>query len=186
MDKFPLYLDAVPVGELTVTRQGLYTCFQVECALAQPALCRAFAVGESGRLRLGVVEPLGAGTFGICRKLPTRDCAAAGRLTKGELERCGQQTVPEPDRPAARWRPEPHPERLFRSDFLKEQLRFARGVLVSRRGAVQLIALPFDSRRPFLMTALFCFARVCTIGTNLYAVFAFDRDERPVFSGEEK
>ena len=46
---------------------------------------------------------------------------------------------------------------------------------------MRYVALPFDCRRPFLLTGLFCFARVRRIGGRDYAVFAFDRWEMPVF-----
>ena len=190
MDKFPLYFSGRSVGELTVTREGLYDCFRVECHPPEAALYRAFAVGESGRLRLGVLEPEGD-VFGIRRRFPIRESAGLGKLLHGELLPCGREetSVPEsPDLPPLSeppmqgdWKAAPPPERMFRSPFLREQLRDIPGILARQEGGCRFVALPYHGRRPFLLSALFCFARICSIGGKEYAVFAFDRDENPVF-----
>ena len=63
MDKFPLLLDGGPSGELTAEREALYTWFTARCPLPEEegALWCAWAVGDRGDLRLGVLEPQGEG-----------------------------------------------------------------------------------------------------------------------------
>ena len=114
-------------------------------------------------------------------------CEACCRLEPGTLARlyavgkAGELRPVEPPEGSGVWEPAPAPERLFRGDFLRGELRGCRGVLTRKEGEIRYLALPFDCRRPFLLTSLFCFARVRPIGGKAYAVFAFDRAERPVF-----
>ena len=180
MDKFPLYLNGRSIGELTVTREGLYDCFRVECSPPERELYRAYAVGEQGRLRLGILEPEGKG-FGIRRRIPAREAAEAGRLVCGQLRTLAEEAAGAASIPEADWRAAPRPERLFRSAFLREQLRGIPGVLVREQAGCRFVALPYSGRRPFLLASLFCFARIQRISGREYAVFAFDREENPVF-----
>ena len=55
MDKFPLIWRERPLGEMSVEREALYTWFTVCCRLPEPGLWCAWAVGEQGQLRLGVL-----------------------------------------------------------------------------------------------------------------------------------
>ena len=180
MDKFPLYLNGRSIGELTVTREGLYDCFRVECSPPDQEIYRAYAVGEQGRLRLGILEPEGE-VFGIRRKIPVRETAEAGKLVCGQLQTLEEEPWSAVFTPEADWRAVPHPERLFRSSFLREQLRGISGVLIQEQAGCRFVALPYSGRRPFLLASLFCFARIQRISGREYAVFAFDRDENPVF-----
>lgn len=176
MDKFPLYREGRQAGELTVTREGLYDCFLAECRLPESPVYRAFAVGERGVLRLGVLEPQ-RGMFRISRRVPARETESLGKLLRGEAR------PPEEEKTFAPggWQAVLAPEKLFRSGFLRQQLRGATGVLTREESGCRLLALPFDPHRPFLLTALFCFARIRKIGGGDYAIFAFDKGENPVF-----
>ena len=60
MDKFPLLWNGRAVGALTTERQELYTWFTARCRLPERGLWCAWAVGDQGELRLGVVEPEGS------------------------------------------------------------------------------------------------------------------------------
>ena len=59
MDKFPLMQDGRPVGELITEREALYTWYEARCRLPGEGLWCAWAVGDRGELRLGVLEPCG-------------------------------------------------------------------------------------------------------------------------------
>ena len=60
MDKFPLIWAGVSAGELITERESLYTCFSARCRLPEEGqLWCAWAVGERGELRLGILEPAG-------------------------------------------------------------------------------------------------------------------------------
>ena len=73
------------------------------------------------------------------------------------------------------------PEALFRSRWLREQLWGLSGLLTRSGDGRRYVAAPYDAGRPFPLPALFCFARVVRIGGRMYAVFAFDKGEQPVF-----
>ena len=66
MDKFPLYLGEKSTGELTVEPEALYTWFTARCRLPDQELWCAWAVGDAGELRLGILEP--SGEEGVIRR----------------------------------------------------------------------------------------------------------------------
>ena len=179
MDKFPLLLDGVPSGELTAEREALYTWFTARCPLPaeEGALWCAWAVGDRGELRLGVLEPQGEGGGpGMIRRRFSRQMTAPlGRVLRGEARPAGQR---EPER----WENAAAPERLFRAAWLRQRLRGVQPGLTRKTGdGVRELALPYDAKKPFPLTALFCFARVRSIGEGRWAVFRFDSEEHPVF-----
>ncbi len=171
MGRYPVLWEGRQLGELETAAENLYTRFAVRCRLPGEGLWCAWAVGADGELRLGVLEPEREGAV-IRRRFSRQAMAPLGRLVRGELR---------PLEERAHWEEQERPERLFATPWLQEQLRGAAGVLARREGGVLFLALPYDPRRPFLLTALFCFAHIRTIGGRAYAVLAFDREEMPVF-----
>ena len=173
MDKFPLMQDGRPVGELITEREALYTWYEARCRLPGEGLWCAWAVGDRGELRLGVLEPCG-NRASIRRRFSAQLTAPMGRLLQGEIR---------PVRPAepGDWAPLERPEALFRSRWLREQLWGLSGLLTRSGDGRRYVAAPYDAGRPFPLPALFCFARVVRIGGRIYAVFAFDKGEQPVF-----
>ena len=61
MDKFPLMQGGVSVGGAHHGAGALYTWFEARCRLPGEGLWCAWAVGDRGELRLGVLEPVGTG-----------------------------------------------------------------------------------------------------------------------------
>lgn len=174
MDKFPLLWAGKPVGELVTEREALYTWFTARCRLPEEGLWCAWAVGEQGELRLGVLEPVGERAE-IRRRFSGQMTAPLGRLRQGELRPAGGGGVP--------WEAEPAPERLFRTPWLRQQLQGAQGVLTRREGeGRRALALPYDPKRPFPLVPLFCFARLRCLGEGRYVVYVLDGREWPVFS----
>ena len=173
MDKFPLYQDKKPVGELTIEREALYTWFDARCRFPGEGLWCAWAVGDQGELRLGVLEPCGD-RASIRRRFSDRMTIPLGKLQRGELR---------PVRPegTVEWRQADHPEQMFQTLWLREKLRGAGRVLIKEVGGHRFVAIPYDSRRPFPLARLFCLARICRINGDPYVVFAFDGKETPVF-----
>ena len=173
MDKFPLLRDGRPAGELIAEREALYTWFEARCPLPGEGLWCAWAVGDLGELRLGILEPVGD-LASIRRRFSARLTDPLGRLQWGEIRpACPAET--------GAWTPLTAPEALFRVPGLRRELGRTPGVLIRDRGDRRDVAVPYDPARPFPLTALFCFARICRIGGRDYAVFSFDREERPVF-----
>lgn len=174
MDKFPLLWEGRPAGELTTERETLYTWFTARCRLPEEGLWCAWAVGDLGELRLGVLEPEGE-QAAIRRRFSDRMTAPLGKLLRGELRSARIREARED------WGPVQEPERLFRAPWLRQRLRGARGVLTRREGGCRYVALPYDKEKCFPLTTLFCFARIQRIGGNEYVIYAFDAQEAPVF-----
>lgn len=176
MDKFPILLDSRPAGELSVEQEGLYTCFTARCPLP-PGLWCAWAVGDRGELRLGVLEP--SGNQGVIRRRFSRQLTGPlGRLLRGEAR---PAALREPEN----WETVPDPERLFRAPWLRQRLRGAQGVLTRQTGEGRCLALPYDRGKPFPLTTLFCFAHLREIRAASYVVYHFDSQDRPVFPLEK-
>ena len=173
MDKFPLLWKEKAVGELTVEQEALYTCFSARCTLPGEDLWCAWVVGDRGELRLGVLEPQ-RGVGVISRRFSHRMVAPAGQLLRGEVRPAASSNEHETDWTAADC------DELVRVPGLRERLQGVEGVLWRREGERQLLAVPYDSRRPMPLTPLFCFAQPQRIRGERYLVFAFDGQNRPV------
>ena len=170
MDKFPLLWEGKAIGELSAEQETLYTWFTVRCRLPGEDIWCAWAVGDRGELRLGVVEPQN----GIRRRFSHQMTAPLGKLLRGELRPAG-------DRTEENWTAAPEPDRLFRTPWLRRQLRDVRGALTRTAEAGRFLALPYDEKQPFPLTPLFCLAQPRNIGGKRYMVYAFDGKEWPVF-----
>ena len=170
MDKFPLLWEGKAIGELSAEQATLYTGFTVRCRLPGEDIWCAWAVGDRGELRLGVVEPQN----GIRRRFSHQMTAPLGKLLRGELRPAG-------DRTEENWTAAPEPDRLFRTPWLRRQLRDVRGALTRTAEAGRFLALPYDEKQPFPLTPLFCLAQPRNIGGKRYLVYAFDGKEWPVF-----
>lgn len=170
MDKFPLLWEGKTVGELSVEHESLYTWFAARCRLPGEGIWCAWVVGDGGELRLGVVEPQN----GIRRRFSRQMTAPLGRLLHGEVRPAGGRT-------AEIWAAAPEPDHLFRTPWLRRQLRGIQGVLTRTAGEVRLLALPYDGKRAFPLTPLFCLARPKEIEGKRYLIYAFDEKEWPVF-----
>ena len=170
MDKFPLLWEGKAIGELSAEQETLYTWFTVRCRLPGEDIWCAWAVGDRGELRLGVVEPQN----GIRRRFSHQMTAPLGKLLRGELRPAG-------DRTEENWTAAPEPDRLFRTPWLRRQLRDVRGALTRTAEAGKFLALPYDEKQPFPLTPLFCMAQPRNIGGKRYLVYAFDGKEWPVF-----
>ena len=70
---------------------------------------------------------------------------------------------------------------LFRTRRFRRQSRHVRDALTSTDGDRRRVALARDENAPFPLPELFCLASPARIGARDYWVFAFDRQEWPVF-----
>lgn len=169
MDKYPLYLDGRPAGELTVSESGMYADYRAVCRISGSAFLRAYLAGERSEMLLGVLAPEG-GAYTIRRRLSHRETAGLGKLLRCDARREGELA----------WECVSAPERLLTSPYFSHMLQGVPGVLSQQQGERRLIAVPYDPAKPFPMTPLFCFAKICRIEGARHAVFAFDRQERPL------
>ena len=122
MDKFPLMQGCFSVGELITEQEALYTWFEARCRLPGEGLWCAWAVGDRGGLRLGVLEPCGDRAT-IRRRFSARLTAPLGKLRQGEIR---PAHPPEPED----WTPLERSAVRLRSPWLREQLHLVPGVLV--------------------------------------------------------
>lgn len=171
MEQFPLLWRGTTVGEMTVETVGLYTCFRCTCRLPGDGLWHAWAVGEGGELRLGVLEPAGDRAV-LRRRLSSRSWGHLGRLKCAQLRPAGEREE--------HW--QPMPLLPFRTPWLRRELSSCGGILTRTEGGRRWIAVPYDSHRPFPLTQLFCLSSVRSIRGGEYVVFVFDENEVPGFS----
>lgn len=176
MDKFPLLWSGRPAGELATEKEPLYTWFTARCHLPEEGLWCAWAVGEQGELRLGVLEPEG-GQMSIRRRFSDRMTAPLGRLLRGEVRSAVED--------ASVWEAVPEPERFFRTPWLRRQLRGVKGALTRRGEGWRQLALPYDPRKPYPLVPMFCLSRIRRLGEERYVIYTFDRQEWPI-PGPEK
>ena len=173
MDKFPICWKGASVGELTVEKELLHTCFSAKVSLPKnDGLWCVWLVGNRGEVRLGIPEPTGE-TATICRRFSDRMAAPLGNLLRGEL------------RPVAKkhsaWEPVLSPENLFRSQWLHQRIKGYHGILSKQSGNCKFLAVPYDKGNAFPFVDLFCFSSCLKIEGRSYLVFAFDEKERVTF-----
>ena len=173
MDKFPLLWSGRSAGELITEQEALYTWFEARGRLPGEGLWCAWAIGDLGELRLGIMEPCGR-EASIRRRFSSRLTAPVGRIQRGELR---------PAHPAETgdWQALARAETADSLPWVRQKLQSVPGALARTEGALRYVAVPYDPARPFPLTSLFCFARICRIGSRDYAVFAFDKEGRPAF-----
>ena len=177
MERFPVLWEGKTCGELTMEREGLYTCFSARAHLPEGIRC-AWVAGERGEVRLGILEPLQGGMWEIRRRVSNAAAAPMGRILRCEVRRVGEC--------APVWQAVPEPERLFTTPFFRQGLQGTDGVLSCRRDGECLLALPWNKAAPFPLAPLFCLARLHCIGNRYYIVYAFDEKERPILPKKEK
>ena len=173
MERVPVFSQGRSVGELTAEADGLYERYQADCAIEDGAPMRLYAVYEKQELPLGIPEPEKS-RLCLLRRISRKRCENGGRLLRGELRGMAQNGDPV-------WQEVSVPGELFHSVLWKERLHQVSGVLTRQESGRRYLALPYYLNRPFLLTELFCFARIVRIHGQEYAVFAFDQDENPVF-----
>lgn len=171
MEKVPLYCGGREAGELRAAEEGVYVTFHALCRPTEPALLRAYVIGQQGELRLGVLAPEN-GAFTIRRRFSKNAVRPLGRLLRGEARPCGEES--------AAWEPMGDPEERFPGGLPRRLLAGVTGVLTRREGRLHLAALPWEDRGPFPLPELFCFARVEQIEKQRCVVFAFDDAGEPV------
>lgn len=160
-------------GRLTLREEG--TLVQVQAARPNDGrgLYKVWLQGPGGRLLLGTLVPE-QGELRLRR-----------RLRRGELERqgcwpvTGGETVLAFAFERGTWLQEERPERLVKDVVLRQALR-GQTMLLRRGEGGFWLAAPFDTRRPFPLTPLFCLAKSERVEGRSHVVFFFDREGNPV------
>lgn len=174
METVKLFCAGQETGEITLRRDG--RCTEIRASMPDPGdgVYRAALIGEQGRMALGVMEPAGDG-LALCRRPYSRDVVRLGPLLRGEASRSvafwGQSG----------WRETMCPARLFQSEFIISRLPENGRAWWRREGEVLYLALPLEKGGPFPMEALFCLGRIQCVEGRCCVVYAFDKEEQPVF-----
>ena len=167
-----VYREERPVGTVTLSEGGGWAELRMSCLLDRTGLFRGFLACDGGELPLGVMEPQ-QGALAVCRRLYARDVAALGALRRGEARlsfRFGEGD----------WQAVREPGRLLVDPALRRCLEGTPRALRRREGERQLLAFPVEEGRPFPLEPLFCLARIRRVEGQLCAVYAFDREGRPL------
>ena len=174
--EYPVYCGQTLAGRVYLRENSGRLQAEMVCRRDDSGLFRGWLVGERGELALGVLAPEAEG---LCarRLLPEDWRAVLGEVLRGEMR------LSFPFRAEEGWRKVEEPRRFFRCSAFGLGLGEIEGALWRESRGLRLLALPFDNRRPFLLSALFCFARIREIDGKAYAVFAFDQEENPVMEG---
>ena len=172
MDKFPLLWEGKPSGELVTEREALYTWFTARCKRPREGIWCAWVIGNRGELRIGVLEPMGNQAV-IRRRFSDRMTQPLGKIVRGEIRSASAETVD--------WEAITEPGQLFRTPWLRRQLRGMGGTLTRKEGGKRFLALPYDQKSHFPLPALFCFAHIKYIREQSYVVYVFDDKEWPLF-----
>ena len=132
----------------------------------------AWAVGESGALRIGIPEPEGD-RLHLRRRFSRSMTAPIGRILRGELRM--------PERATPQWLPVDPAAPPVRSERFLRAIQARQGVLTCRVDGRLLLAFPRADDAPFPLEELFCFASFRQIKGSDFWIFAFDDAEWPVF-----
>lgn len=164
-------------GKLTVREEGMLVQLQASGPDDGRGLYKVWIHGPGGRLLLGTLMPEG-GSLHLRR-----------RLSRGELERSGCWPVTGGETVLAfafergRWLREERPERLVKDVVLRQALQGQ--TMLLRRGADGFcLAAPFDSKRPFPLTPLFCLSKTEQVEGGSRVIFCFDKEGNPVVPKE--
>lgn len=169
MEHLPVEYGGERVGEAVAEREKLYTSLKVRTAL-RPGLWYAWAVGERGELRVGVLEPVDG--YGVIeRRFSRQALEPVGTLLRVEARPAGD------GEPA--WKRAAQGQRLLRSVRFQRQLRNVRDALTRTDNGFRRVALVREDNAPFPIPELFCLASPTRIGTRDYWVFSFDRQGWP-------
>ena len=186
MDTMPVLFHGKKSGEARLERQALYTTVHVRCT-ARSGLWYAWAVGEEGEARIGILEP----AHGEMSTL-----APLGRLRRIELRPARESSAALPgESPAAKspasaqaspWQPCAEtwtfPDAFLRRQWQERRREGVREVLTQQADGKQYLAFPRTPSGPFPLPGLFCFARSAVIDGRDYWVFTFNPRQWPVMN----
>ena len=159
-------------GQLTTQQDGML----VRCEATRPndgrGIYKVWLAGAAGTVLLGTLAPEGD-TLRLCR-----------RVSRDSLERAGCWPI-EGGRcvlafsfQRSQWAVEPAERRM--TDPVLRRSAQGMSALVHEEEDGFRMALPFDCTHPFGLVPAFCFARVEPVRGQMCAVFAFDRQGRPL------
>lgn len=167
MDKVALLGNGKTVGEMTITPEGLYTVFHATVFALDAVVQAVYLVGETGEIRLGVLEKKGMGGD-IVRRLSNQSFRHIGTVTHGVV-RLAQDSP---------W--QPLEGRKFQSQYLNAQCQKVAGGWWKPWGGGVKIAVPYKQGTAYPLMGFFCFATVEEIDKYPYLVVTLSQQEQPM------
>lgn len=167
MDKVAVLEHGKTIGEMTLQPQGLYTVFHATVFVLDEAVQAVYLVGETGEMRLGVLEKKGQGGD-VVRQLSNQSYSHIGKVKHGVV-RLAQDSP---------W--QSLKGRSFTSPYLKALCPKIEGGLWKPWGQGMKIAVPYQRGKPYPLMALFCFAVGEEIDKTPYLVVTLTEKEQPV------
>lgn len=182
-EKFP-----VAKGWLTCRQTGQRAELLLELPNDGRGLYRAWVQGPGGKTELGTLLPEG-GCLRLARGFPIQELQRRGcwPVTGGQVQMTyAFSGAPSGPAMPKGWGRLAQPDQCFPHDpVLAQAARQAGSCLRCRRetGAFSL-AWPWEPRRPFPLSPLFCLAQVKSLGGRPHVVFSFAPDGTPVIPQE--
>ncbi len=151
-------------------------------------LYRGYVLGQGGLVELGTLLPEG-GCLRLGRSFPIAELRRQGcwPVTGGRVQMTYAFSNARPHQQPRGWSNIEHPEELFPRDQTLAQNAREAGTCIrccQKTGAF-FLAWPWNPRRDFPLSPLFCLARVRNLGGCPYVVFSFTAEGVPMIPEEE-
>ena len=165
-----------PQGAVTVRQEGRCALCRAISRAGERALYKAWLIGDKGRVLLGTLIPEG-GALRLRRSLEVSWLERQGAWPPRGAEileaySLGPQTIPQG------WNRQEEPWRLLEGE-LRECAREFHWAFLKRDMEGFFLALPWEGKKPFPLTPLFCLARVERLEGKWYILFRFSRQGKP-------
>ena len=160
-------------GKLTLREEGALVQLHAVRTDDGRGLYKVWVHGSGGRQLLGTLMPEGGALY------------LRRRLSRSELERSGcwpvtgGETVLAFSFERGKWLREERPEQMVKDVVLRKALQ-GQTMLLRRGEDGFCLSAPFDSKRPFPLTPLFCLSTIERVEGGSRVIFRFDREGNPV------
>ena len=161
-------------GILSWEEQGAYLHLTACRPLQGDELYKVWLLGSQSEFLLGTMIPEGGQ---LClKRTVSRNTLHTSGCWPAVGVRCAQ-TTPHLSQPCWRW--EHFPAHLIADSVLSDSVCAWGAILYRKDNDGFSFAAPFDTRRPFPYTPLFCLACIATVDLHPHVIFSFTQDGRP-------
>lgn len=168
-------------GFLELWEQGMMVRLDAFRPMEQSALYKVWIRGSGGEFLLGTLIPEG-GQLKLSRTLSVDTLKKAGcwPVTGGKCAKYFHFTDTGNTKKAAHWHWDHHPNTRFTDPVLQESVASWGSMLLRPHNRGFQLAVPFNPRRPFPLTPLFCFAALQPVEGQPHLIFTFDDSGSPL------
>ena len=170
-------------GHLTCRVRGEQAVLAMELRPDRPGLYRGLLLGAKGRWDLGLLLPEG-GCLRLCRSVPVRELERTGcwPVTGAEAVLCHAFSAGSGGSLAPGWKKAGNVSSRFPGDpVLARSAGETAGWVVREHpdGSFSLAA-PWEPGRPMPLVPVFCFARICSMSGERWAMYRFSPEGKPL------